>query len=172
MYCERCERDFPNSYAIAQHLDNSSNHHRCSVCAFDGLSWEDLLRHHRSTKHRAVCQGCDNSDGLIWDPESKDYLDHLDDDNVCSACEDHFDSPSNLEHVGWLSSCSANMLMMGQAQSYPPEPQRRVLWMLPEIQDLSVHDPASRKWRMRVRDHFPRSIHDRISMLPVAQMCR
>jgi hypothetical protein len=72
------------------------------VCAFDGLSWEDLLRHHRSTKHRTVGQGCDDGDGMIWDGKSKEYLDYLDKADVCTVCEGHFDSLSNLEHVGVL----------------------------------------------------------------------
>ncbi|KAJ4993144.1 hypothetical protein SVAN01_01496 [Stagonosporopsis vannaccii] len=98
MYCKRCDRRFPSSHAIAQHLNDSSQHHRCSVCDFDGPSWDILLEHHRSTKHRAVCQGCDDGDGMIWDPKSKEYLDHLHDDNACLVCEGHFDSLSNLEH--------------------------------------------------------------------------
>ena len=111
-YCKRCEKEFPNSNAKAQHLDDSSRHHRCSVCAFDGLSWNDLLSHHRSTKHRAVCQGCDDGDGVIWNPGSKEYLDHLTEDNVCTVCEGHFDSPSNLEHVGELKACDSSVLMI------------------------------------------------------------
>ncbi len=49
---------------------------------------------------------------MIWDSRGKNYLDHLDEDNVCSVCEGHFDSLGNLEHVGGLSICTVYMLMI------------------------------------------------------------
>jgi hypothetical protein len=39
---------------------------------------------------------------MIWDGKSKEYLDYLDKADVCTVCEGHFDSLSNLEHVGVL----------------------------------------------------------------------
>lgn len=51
------------------------------------------------TQHRLVCQGCDGGQGMTWAPGSQDYLDHLEEQNVCRTCEEHFQSPSNLDNV-------------------------------------------------------------------------
>ncbi len=52
-----------------------------------------------STKHRVVCQGCDDGEGMIWVPGSQEYLDHLKERNVCKTCQMHFESTSNLHNV-------------------------------------------------------------------------
>lgn len=52
---------------------------------------------------------------MIWDPKSREYLDHLDENNVCSVCEGHFDNPSNLEHVGWPCTSNVNKLTSQKA---------------------------------------------------------
>ena len=57
------------------------------------------LEHHRKTQHRVVYQGCDNKEGITWVSGSQEYLDHLKEQNVCKTCEEHFKSPSNLDHV-------------------------------------------------------------------------
>ena len=82
---------------------------------------------------------------MIWDAKSKEYLDHLDEDHACTVCEGHFDSPSNLEHVGALRACNSGVLMIPRAQSNSHGPHNRVLWMLSEIQDLLAHDSAPRR---------------------------
>jgi len=51
-----------------------------------------------STKHRVVCQGCDDGEGMIWVPGSQEYLDHLKERNVCKTCQMHFESTSNLHN--------------------------------------------------------------------------
>ena len=85
--------------AIQQHYDDSRSHYRCTKCSFDGTSWDDLLDHYRDTGHKIVCQGCDDGDGMTWEPNSQEYLDHLEDENVCEQCERHFASLSNLQQV-------------------------------------------------------------------------
>ena len=99
-YCLRCERKFPAQRALQQHYDDSASHNRCEVCVFDGSTWEKLLAHYRKTQHRVVCQGCDDGDGMTWVPRSREYLDHLKEQNVCRTCDEHFQSPSNLDNVG------------------------------------------------------------------------
>ncbi|OCK73621.1 hypothetical protein K432DRAFT_277697, partial [Lepidopterella palustris CBS 459.81] len=74
----------------------SPRHHICDVCQFDGSSCDELVQHHRSTRHRIMCDGC--GDGGWWIPDSQAYKDHLRDDNVCTICECHFDSPNKLRH--------------------------------------------------------------------------
>jgi len=37
---------------------------------------------------------------MTWVSGSQEYIDHLKEQNVCKTCERHFESPSNLEHVG------------------------------------------------------------------------
>ena len=95
--CRRCDRTFKGLLARNKHYEDSSRHNICDVCRFDGSSCDELVQHHRSTRHRIMCHGC--GDGGWWIPDSKAYKDHLRDDNVCTICERHFDSPSNLRHV-------------------------------------------------------------------------
>lgn len=98
-YCSPCERTFPSQQALQQHYDDSTSHHRCEDCGFDGSTWEKLLKHYQKTQHRVVCQGCDDGDGMTWIPGSREYLDHLKEENVCRTCQEHFQSPSNLDNV-------------------------------------------------------------------------
>jgi hypothetical protein len=99
-YCDRCERGFPSVSAREQHYDYSYQHHCCLVCLFDGYSGDELLQHYRNTGHRTVCMGCSDGHGLLWIPGCQEYFDHLEAQNVCTICERHFESRSNLEHVG------------------------------------------------------------------------
>ena len=98
-YCSRCKRKFSSQQALQQHFDDSTSHNRCEVCGFDGSTWEKSLEHYRTTKHRVVCQGCDDGEGMIWVPGSQEYFDHLKEQNVCKTCQTHFESTSNLENV-------------------------------------------------------------------------
>ncbi|KAF2174851.1 hypothetical protein K469DRAFT_756579 [Zopfia rhizophila CBS 207.26] len=97
-YCARCERRFSSQQALQQHYDDSTRHYRCDTCGFDGFTWEKFLQHHRKTGHRVVCQGCDDGEGMTWIAGSQEYLAHLKEQNVCQACEEHFESLSNLHH--------------------------------------------------------------------------
>ncbi|KAF2276017.1 uncharacterized protein EI97DRAFT_419793 [Westerdykella ornata] len=97
-YCTRCAKRFPSQQALQQHYDDSPRHYRCDICGFDGSTWEKFLQHNRKTKHRVVCQGCDDGEGIAWIAGSQEYLVHLKEQNVCQACEEHFDSSSNLHH--------------------------------------------------------------------------
>lgn len=36
---------------------------------------------------------------MTWVPGSQEYVDHLEEQNVCETYDKHFDTPSNLEHV-------------------------------------------------------------------------
>ena len=84
---------------MQQHLNDSYDHYRCAICGFDAPTRERLLEHHRKTQHRTVCEGCNDGTGAAWVTGSDEYFYHLQDENVCPTCEQHFDSPSNLEHV-------------------------------------------------------------------------
>jgi hypothetical protein len=64
-----------------------------------GSTWEKSLEHYRTTKHRVMCQGCDDGEGMIWVPGSQEYLDHLKEQNVCKTCQIYFESTSNLDNV-------------------------------------------------------------------------
>lgn len=68
-------------------------------CVDDGTTWEKLLQHHRQTQHHVVCQGGDDRDGMTWVPRSQEYLHRLKEHNVCTTCEEHLQSPINLENV-------------------------------------------------------------------------
>jgi len=98
-YCSRCKRKFSSRQALQQYYDDFASHYRCEVCGFDGSTWEESLEHFRTTKHRVVCQGCDDGEGMIWVPRSQEYLDHLKEQNVCKTCQMHFESTSNLDNV-------------------------------------------------------------------------
>ncbi|KAF2467707.1 uncharacterized protein BDR25DRAFT_266704 [Lindgomyces ingoldianus] len=97
-YCSRCEREFPSQQALQQHYNDSASHYRCEICGFDGSTWDKWIGHHRKTKHRVVCQGCDDGKGWAWVAGSQEYLAHLKEQNVCQACEMHFQNASNLDH--------------------------------------------------------------------------
>lgn len=97
-HCARCDRTFVSEEAFQQHRDDSPRHFYCEVCGFDASTWEKSLKHHRKTAHRVVCMGCNDGEGATWVAESQAYFDHLEEDNVCKDCEEHFESPSNLHH--------------------------------------------------------------------------
>lgn len=69
------------------------------MCGYDALTWDKYIAHHRKTKHRTVCQGCNDGKGTAWPANSDEYLDHLQDENVCDVCEEHFMTFSTLNHV-------------------------------------------------------------------------
>jgi len=151
-YCSRCERTFSSQRAIQQHYNDSASHNQCEVCGFDGSTWEELLQHHRKTQHRIVCQGCDDGDGIIWVPGSQEYIDHLEEQNVCKSCEGHFESPSNLYHVSWVDNLSlqSQRLTIMVASNSPFGTVDRMLWLLPKIQDLCWDDNTFRIRYMRI----------------------
>lgn len=103
VYCSRCKRKFSSQQALQQHYHRSASHNRCEVCGSDRSTWEELLEHHRTTKHRVVCQGCNDGNGMTWVPRSQEYRDHLKEQNVCKSCQRHFDSTSNLDNVSEAS---------------------------------------------------------------------
>ncbi|EUC41493.1 hypothetical protein COCMIDRAFT_40349 [Bipolaris oryzae ATCC 44560] len=96
--CTRCDREFSNQYSLRQHRRDASDHYSCDSCDFVGATRAELLTHHDQTRHATICRGCNNGRGRIWGSESQEYLDHLEDGNVCGLCETHFETPSNLEH--------------------------------------------------------------------------
>ncbi|KAF1957978.1 hypothetical protein CC80DRAFT_491291 [Byssothecium circinans] len=95
-YCHRCDKRFIKEHALHQHVRDSPRHKLCPECDFDGESWDDLLDHCRETNCRSVCQDCDNGGGIHWRYNCDAYLKHLEDENVCTECERHFDNPTNL----------------------------------------------------------------------------
>ncbi|KAJ5021275.1 hypothetical protein J3E73DRAFT_434834 [Bipolaris maydis] len=78
-----------NQYALRQHRRDASGHHPCDSCDFVGATRADLFIHHGQTRHAAVCRGCNNGRGRIWEWESQEYLDHLEDENVCGSGAQH-----------------------------------------------------------------------------------
>ncbi|KAH7067511.1 hypothetical protein BKA63DRAFT_522275 [Paraphoma chrysanthemicola] len=95
-YCHRCERSFRSYSALAQHTRDSLNHYECPECDFDGTSWDELLDHCREEDCRTVCQGCNDGEGTHWDHDCEEYWEHVEEENVCTTCERHFSSASNL----------------------------------------------------------------------------
>jgi hypothetical protein len=57
------------------------------------------MDHLREDGCRTVCQGCDDGDGNYWVTGSEEYWQHVQDHNVCTKCERHFNSSSNLTYV-------------------------------------------------------------------------
>jgi hypothetical protein len=100
--------------------NDSASHHRCEDCGFDGSTWEKLLEYHRKTQHRVVCQGCDDGEGMTWIPGSHEYLDHLKEQNVCTTCEEHFQSPSNLDNISRESVLSRAAFNISAYQRQKP----------------------------------------------------
>ena len=98
LYCHRCDRYFRNQHAINQHFQYSWSHHECPECNFDGEDYEELKQHYYKTEHRIVCDGCNDGDGANWSNRGA-YQRHLIDENVCTECDRHFDTPSNLHYV-------------------------------------------------------------------------
>jgi hypothetical protein len=59
---------------------------------------QDLIQHCRETKCSFVCRGC-RTIGKIWHFNITGYWNHIQEQNVCTKCERHFDTQSNLIHV-------------------------------------------------------------------------
>jgi len=49
---------------------------------------------------------------MTWVPGSQEYIDHLKKQNVCKSCEQHFQSPSNLDHVSRESALLNSRLIL------------------------------------------------------------
>lgn len=77
----------------------SSAHNKCCHCSFDGIEWDDLVEHARTTSHGVHCQGCFDGEGQIWWGWTQEYIDHLVIENVCEACETHYQNATDLENV-------------------------------------------------------------------------
>jgi DNA-directed RNA polymerase subunit RPC12/RpoP len=95
-FCDRCDRWFKTQRAYRQHVDNFQSHWECPECDFDGESRADLIDHCRDEGCRDYCQGCDGGTGRFWVPDSHAYWWHVEDENVCTQCERHFQSSDNL----------------------------------------------------------------------------
>jgi len=98
-WCHRCDRSFQTYNALNQHTRDSSDHHECPECDFDGTSWEDLLDHCRDEGCRIVCEGCNDGGGAHWNNDGIGYREHVESENVCTECDRHFSSSSNLYQV-------------------------------------------------------------------------
>lgn len=96
-YCSRCDTEFATLCKYKMHVHSSAKHHECPECDFDSLTWVQLLQHCRLSGCRVVCQGCGGGAGQHW--SHKGYLQHLQDNHVCTDCELHFASAANLFHV-------------------------------------------------------------------------
>ncbi|KAF2706046.1 hypothetical protein K504DRAFT_484348 [Pleomassaria siparia CBS 279.74] len=97
VWCMRCNRSFGTYQALDQHTRYSGSHFECEACNnFDGESWSELLDHYREEGCRTACQGCNDGQGASWVCDSEGYWQHVQVDNVCTMCERHFDTPSNL----------------------------------------------------------------------------
>ncbi|KAF2825689.1 hypothetical protein CC86DRAFT_370617 [Ophiobolus disseminans] len=94
--CYRCDRSFRTYNALYQHQRDSRNHNECPECDFDGISWDDLLEHCRDEGCQIVCEGCNDGGGSHWDNDGVNYQDHIETENVCTECDQHFGSLSNL----------------------------------------------------------------------------
>lgn len=95
--------------ALEQHRDNSSKHHVCGVCPFDGKDRDDLHEHYQHTIHRIVCKGCNGGAGFAWDPLLVSRP--CEEDNVCDTCYKHFEAPNSLKQVSWVSKSSLNAVL-------------------------------------------------------------
>ncbi|KAF1996749.1 hypothetical protein P154DRAFT_525333 [Amniculicola lignicola CBS 123094] len=98
VFCHRCQRSFRFQSDYDKHIRYSLAHHTCGSCGFDAPSWSDLLDHCRDTECYTVCQGCDDGLGELWDEDSEEYWEHVDEENVCVTCEQHFESEDNLRN--------------------------------------------------------------------------
>jgi hypothetical protein len=67
-------------------------------CRKQYSSWQDLVQHSRETKCSFVCTGC-HPIGKLWHFDKSGYWKHLQEKNVCTKCERHFNTQSNLIHV-------------------------------------------------------------------------
>ncbi|OSS44732.1 hypothetical protein B5807_10693 [Epicoccum nigrum] len=65
--------------------------------AHDADGWDALLEHCRETNSKSVCQGCDEGEGEHWTFDSDAFWQHFDDCNARTDCEEHFDSPQELD---------------------------------------------------------------------------
>jgi hypothetical protein len=83
----------------------SRRHWDCPKCGFDADGWDALLYHCRVTNCRSVCQGCDNGVGEHWAFDSYEFKRHFDKCNVCTDCEEHFNSPQDLDEVSIQNTC-------------------------------------------------------------------
>ena len=109
-YCRRCDRTFKNDSSKRQHLENSRRHNQCDICSYDGPEWDSLLEHYNQTGHQVVCWGCDDGEGLPWDPNSHAYLRHLERHNVCEECHGHFETQNNLNQVCNYQTCTVTLI--------------------------------------------------------------
>ncbi|KAF9532126.1 hypothetical protein CPB83DRAFT_760326 [Crepidotus variabilis] len=81
-YCQRCNIGFGSHRALAQHEQDSNNHHICNQCDIDFSTWAGLKEHWVQSPYHVYCQYCN------------EHYDHLDDieehyeeyHHYCSAC--------------------------------------------------------------------------------------
>jgi hypothetical protein len=93
---------FRSHSAAHQHLRDLPKHSRCteySNCKFDGRTQNDLLDHFVELGCARLCQGCNNGSGKWWGWNSERYHDHVQDENVRTICDRHFQTPTNLYQV-------------------------------------------------------------------------
>lgn len=57
-WCERCQRSFPHSQALEQHLINAAVHNYCSRCERDFPSGRALQQHKNSSLSHWICGEC------------------------------------------------------------------------------------------------------------------
>lgn len=95
-YCDKCERWFGSYKSLKQHIEDSNEHNACRTCGFDGDTWAELARHidSRHSCGGRTCYGCST---VFW--SHQDYWDHIEDDNVCTICNKHFNTTNGLRQV-------------------------------------------------------------------------
>ncbi|KAL1647690.1 hypothetical protein SLS58_002491 [Diplodia intermedia] len=85
IYCVRCERHFSSIDARQSHWDNSSAHHICGVCGFDGVDDDELEDHfEESNCYYGACDGCDH-----WFLTSHSLDQHFKAVVACEECDYH-----------------------------------------------------------------------------------
>jgi hypothetical protein len=106
-----CSAEFDSAEEAAKH--ECRRHYACMGCHEAHDTWEDLLQHCRQFRCSLVCKGC-LTRGAIHHFDRALYWRHVKEHNVCTKCERHFDTQSNLIHGRAVNRSSNHMANIPQ----------------------------------------------------------
>jgi hypothetical protein len=140
-YCRSCDREFPDTTALRQHLEalsqhaavclrclrsfnstsarkqrilNSSGHNICTDCSPNrDFITRDLLDEHAEVEHNC-CTTCNIKFKTPRQLFQHDVAKH----DMCETCQTYFDSPSNLKSVSSLSLSSISVTYLDVASHH------------------------------------------------------
>ncbi|KAF2258284.1 hypothetical protein CC78DRAFT_537915 [Lojkania enalia] len=100
LFCPHCdEYYFPDggNPQVCRIQHETQVHYMCPICGDDCYSIQGVHDHCRTKGCAPICRDCKPGEHTIW-LNRDEYQKHVKKYNVCTKCEVHFNSPSNLAH--------------------------------------------------------------------------